>query len=363
MRASTHTTRAAQQHDENHLVALSALDLRRQASLLDARIVGDSGPMRRLKLLVAKVAATHSTALITGESGTGKELVARAFHDLSPRASGPFLALNCGALPDSLLESELFGHVRGAFTGAAAAKKGLFEAARGGTLFLDEVGETSPAMQVRLLRVLQERRVRPVGSTEAQEVEVDLRMIAATNRDLNREVEQGLFRRDLFYRLNVVPVEVPPLRERSSDIAPLARHLLAKVQANARIEAPAEVEPEALRLLCAYDWPGNVRELENALERLSVTAGAGAAITAADVRAVIGGSPRAAGDGTEYVCVWREGVESFGEHCDRQQLAFYHRVLEAAGGNHAEAARRLRVKRTTLLRHVRRLEERTAAIS
>src|SRR5215217_5182829 len=223
MRASSHIHRTARHPGENHLVALPPLDLSRRASLLDGRIVGDSEPMRRLKLLVAKVAASHSTALITGESGTGKELVARALHDLSPRAAGPFLALNCGALPDSLLESELFGHVRGAFTGAAAGKKGLFEAARGGTLFLDEVGETSPAMQVRLLRVLQERRVRPVGSTEAQEVAVDVRVIAATNRDLLREVERGLFRRDLFYRLNVVPVEVPPLRERRADIAPLTR--------------------------------------------------------------------------------------------------------------------------------------------
>jgi len=178
--------------------------------------------MRRLKLLVAQVAASYSTTLITGESGTGKELVARAIHDLSSRAAGPFLALNFGALPDSLLESELFGHARGAFTGAAAAKHGLFEAARGGTLFLDEVGETSPAMQVRLLRVLQERKVRLVGSSEAQEIPVDVRLIAATNRDLKREVEQGRFREDLFYRLSVFPVEVPPLRERRADIAPLA---------------------------------------------------------------------------------------------------------------------------------------------
>jgi len=316
--------------------------------------------MRRLKLLVAQVAASYSTTLITGESGTGKELVARAIHDLSSRAAGPFLALNFGALPDSLLESELFGHARGAFTGAAAAKHGLFEAARGGTLFLDEVGETSPAMQVRLLRVLQERKVRLVGSSEAQEIPVDVRLIAATNRDLKREVEQGRFREDLFYRLSVFPVEVPPLRERRADIAPLARHLLAKVQASAGLVSPVEIEPEALRLLCAHYWPGNVRELENALERLSVTAGAGAVIRDADVHEVIGGQGRAPGDCLEYVCVWREGAESFGEHCDRQQLAFYRRVLEAAGGNHAEAARRLRVKRTTLLRHVRRLEERTS---
>jgi transcriptional regulator with PAS, ATPase and Fis domain len=233
-------------------------------------------------------------------------------------------------------------------------------AARGGTLFLDEVGETSPAMQVRLLRVLQERKVRPVGSSEAHEIPIDVRLIAATNRDLRREVERGRFREDLFYRLSVFPVEVPPLRERRADIAPLARHLLAKVQSSTRLTTPAGVEPEALRLLCAHGWPGNVRELENALERLSVTAGAGAAITASDVRAVIGGQRGVAGDDLEYVCVWREGQESFGEHCDRQQLAFYRRVLEAAGGNHAEAARRLKVKRTTLLRHVRRLEERTS---
>src|SRR5215204_3326898 len=286
MRTSSHTAHTARPPAESRLVSLPALDLSQQASLLDGRLVGDSEPMRGLKLLVAKVAASHSTALITGESGTGKELVARAIHDLSPRAAGPFLALNCGAFTEALLESELFGYVKGAFTGAAANKRGLFAVAHGGTIFLEEVGETSPAVQVRLLRVLQERRVRPVGSTEAQEVEVDVRVIAATNRDLWHEVAEGRFRRDLFYRLNVVPVEVPPLRGRRSDIAPLTRHLLAKVQRNAGLDAPAEVEPEAVRLLCAQGWPGNVRELENALERLSVTAGA--VITAADVRAVIG---------------------------------------------------------------------------
>jgi transcriptional regulator with PAS, ATPase and Fis domain len=278
-------------------------DLRRRASPLDGRIVGDSGPMRRLKLVVAKVAASHSTTLFTGESGTGKELVARALHDLSARAAGPFLALNCGAFAEALLESEHFGYVKGAFTGAAVNKKGLLAAAHGGTIFLDEVGETSPAMQVRLLRVLQERRVRPVGSTEAQEVAVDVCVIAATNRELRHEVAEGRFRRDRFYRLNVVPVWVPPLPERRADIAPLARHLLAKAQLNAGLETPAEVEPESLGLLCGYDWPGNVRELENVLERLSVMAGAGAVITAADVRAVIDGQRVAPGDDLEYVCV------------------------------------------------------------
>lgn len=218
----------------------------------------------------------------------------------------------------------------------------------------------SPAMQVKLLRVLQERKVRPVGSTEAQEISIDVRVIAATNKNLTYEVEQGRFREDLFYRLNVVPICVPPLRERRRDIPVLTHHLLVKVQRSAGLKAPARIEPTAERRLCQHHWPGNVRELENTLERLSVMVGGGSVITADDVSAMINDPREAANDGIEYVCVWKDGT-SFDEHCDLQQLAFYDRMLETCGGNHSEVARRLKVRRTTLLRHMKHLRERTAA--
>jgi transcriptional regulator with PAS, ATPase and Fis domain len=202
--------------------------------------------------------------LLTGESGTGKELVARAIHTLSLRRSRPFVAVNCGAMPEALLESELFGHVRGAFTGADKDKKGLFEAAEGGTVFLDEIGEMPPTMQVKLLRVLQERKYRPVGGTD--EAAADIRVIAATNRDLPKSVGEGKFREDLFYRLNVIPVQMPALRERVEDIALIADHFLAKYtrEMSKTIEG---FSPEAVAALAAYQWPGNVRELENVVER------------------------------------------------------------------------------------------------
>ena len=210
------------------------------------------------------VAATDSTVLITGESGTGKEVVARYIHELSQRTDGPFLSINCGALPEGLLESELFGHVKGSFTGAVKDKSGLFTAAAGGTFFLDEIGETTAATQVKLLRVLQQREVIPVGATEAEPI--DTRILAATNRDLEEEIKRGNFRRDLFYRLNVIAIHLPPLRQRRDDIPLLAERFLeqAAVQRN---EPLKRLSDEALELLADYAWPGNVRELENALER------------------------------------------------------------------------------------------------
>jgi two-component system response regulator HydG len=227
-------------------------------------IIGDSAPVRRMLSLVEAVAPADSTVLVLGESGTGKELIARALHDRSRRASRPFMAINCGALAESVLESELFGHVRGAFTGALAARKGLFEEASSGTLFLDEVGETPLSIQVRLLRVLEQREVRPVGSNETRKV--DVRLIAATNRNLAAATRAGTFREDLFYRLNVVSIEAPPLRDRASDIPLLVHHFIAlyakKLEKNVK-----RIEPDALQLLCAYGWPGNVRELQNAIER------------------------------------------------------------------------------------------------
>jgi two-component system, NtrC family, response regulator PilR len=234
-----------------------------QAYGLD-RVIGVSQVMASLFEMVRAIAPTSSTVLVTGESGTGKELVARAIHGLSGRSEGAFVSINCGALPDTLLESELFGHVKGAFTDARQGKKGLFESASGGTLFLDEVGETSPPMQVKLLRALQERRVRPVGGTE--EIDVDVRVIAATNAPLETLVEQRRFREDLYYRLQVIPIRTPPLRERREDIPLLAQHFLERF-AREMGKRVAKVSEEAMRQLQAFDWPGNVRQLENVIER------------------------------------------------------------------------------------------------
>ena len=227
-------------------------------------LIGKSKKMQELFKMIEVVSATNSTVLITGESGTGKELVAKAIHLNSPRAEEAFVSVNCGAFTETLLESELFGYVRGAFTGAAANKKGLFEVADKGTMFLDEVGDTSLAMQVKLLRVLQERTLRRVGGTE--EIPVDVRIIAATNRDLAEMVAENQFREDLFYRISVIPLELPPLRHRRDDIPILADHFLARLNASMgkRID---RISDEALKKLESYDWPGNVRELENALER------------------------------------------------------------------------------------------------
>ncbi|HLL76643.1 MAG TPA: sigma-54 dependent transcriptional regulator [Pyrinomonadaceae bacterium] len=227
------------------------------------QIIGRSERMQALYQMIDTVAVVHSTVLITGESGTGKELVARAIHNLSPRTDKPFVSINCGAFTETLLESELFGYVRGAFTGATANRKGLFEAADRGTIFLDEIGEMSPAMQVKLLRVLQERKVRPVGAHE--EMSVDARVIAATNRDLKSMVAAGTFREDLFYRISVIPIELPPLRERREDIPDLVAHFTEKFCAQTGRQLG--VSPQAMELLERYDWPGNVRELEHAIER------------------------------------------------------------------------------------------------
>jgi two-component system response regulator PilR (NtrC family) len=228
-----------------------------------SNIIGQSDRMQAVFQMIETVAQVQSTVLITGESGTGKELVARAIHDLSPRAQKPFVSVNCGAFTETLLESEMFGYVKGSFTGATANRKGLFEAAEQGTIFLDEIGEMSAAMQVKLLRVLQERKVRPVGAHE--EVEVNSRVIAATNRDLSVLVKEGTFREDLFYRVSVIPMELPALRERGSDIAELTEHFIQKfcTQTGRKLT----INSQALRLLENYYWPGNVRELEHTIER------------------------------------------------------------------------------------------------
>jgi DNA-binding NtrC family response regulator len=301
-------------------------------------IVAASSSMRRLLETARRVAAVDTNVLVTGESGVGKERLARLIHEESPRRLGPLLAVNCGALPEGLLESELFGHVRGAFTGASSDREGLFEAARGGTLFLDEVGEITPAVQVRLLRVLQEREVRRVGDNQARPI--DVRIVAATNRDLGEEIRQGRFREDLYYRLRVVELPIPPLRERTEDILPLARWML---RAHAR-DTGQEVSgftPEAADQLLRYDWPGNVRELDNAVQRGTVmTTGRRIGLEALpeEVRSALP-SPRLSGDVRPLEEVEREYI-----------LA----ALEANGGNRKRTAEQLQIGTVTLYRRLKK---------
>src|SRR4029077_7348649 len=257
---------AVKQFAETQRLKKEAGELRRQLRRLTGfdRIIGASPKMRALFELVETIAPQTSRILITGESGTGKELVARAIHENSSRANTPFITINCGAFPETLLESELFGYMKGAFTGANENRRGLFQAAHGGTLFMDEIGNMNLAMQVKLYRVLQEGKVRPLGSNE--EMDVDVRVITATNKDLEKAITSGEFREDLFYRLSVIPIHVPPLRDRRDDIPLLARHFLQRFRK--QMEKPIEaISPQAMSRLESYDWPGNVRELENTIER------------------------------------------------------------------------------------------------
>ncbi|MDH4043017.1 MAG: sigma-54 dependent transcriptional regulator [Gemmatimonadota bacterium] len=242
-------------------------EIRRRDRRVGGRPIGTSRRFVEVLQLAEQVAPTDSTVLVLGESGTGKEVVARYIHELSERSDGPFVSINCGALPETLLESELFGHVKGSFTGAVRDKQGLFAAAGGGTFFLDEIAEMTPATQVKLLRVLQEREALPVGGTEP--ITVDVRVIAATNRDLDEEMRAGRFRSDLYYRLNVIALRLPPLRDRTDDIPLLAEAFLERL-AHARDHATHRITREALEVFNAYDWPGNVRELENALEHAAL---------------------------------------------------------------------------------------------
>ena len=289
-------------------------------------IIGVSSAMEKLKQTIRTVASTQSTVLIYGESGTGKELVARAVHVCSPRANEPFVSINCGAFPETLLESELFGYVKGAFTGANQNKRGLFEVADGGTIFLDEIGEMNLTMQVKLLRVLQERCVRPVGGTD--EIAMDVRVIAATNRDLERQVAENTFREDLYYRLSVIPVTVPPLRERSEDIPLLVSHFLKKYARSAGKNI-SRINPDSLSRLANYDWPGNVRQLENAIER-AVALAAGQELTV-DLPAE---RPRAraaaAGIGGDAVCVPPGGVLPEGMDMEKYVAEIERGLLKSA---------------------------------
>jgi two-component system response regulator PilR (NtrC family) len=298
-----------------------------EARWSEGQLIGKSPAMDRLRDLVKRVANATTSVLITGESGTGKEMVARALHFQSPRAEQPFVVLNCGAMPENLIESELFGHVKGAFTGATAAKEGLFRAADGGTLFLDEVGELPPALQVKLLRVLQDRKVRPVGGSA--EVAVDVRVVAATNRNVESEVEAGTFREDLFYRLNVIRIEVPPLRDRPEDIPVLAGYFLQK---HAALQGRRlEFSPEAMRWLAQQSYAGNVRELENVVER-GVTLSASSTVNREDLGDT---HPSRKGANVSQIPEGRFDLDAYLTQVERELLF---RALDQAGGVRKKAA-------------------------
>ena len=295
-------------------------------------IVGHSRPIESILEMVRTVAPTTSTVLITGESGTGKELVARAIHEASLRREKPFISINCGAFPETLLESELFGYLKGAFTGAETNRKGIIESAHGGTLFLDEIGETSLGMQVKLLRVLQERSVRPLGGST--DVSVDVRLIASTNRDLKKMVAAGTFREDFYYRVSVIPMHVPPLRERASDIEPLARHFLHKFALQMG-KSVSDFEPEALAALRQWTWPGNVRELENAIEHaVAVTDGRDGVIKFSNFPGSITGISATVPEG---VRIPPEGVD-FEAQVSQLEKEYLQAALEAARGVRSQAA-------------------------
>jgi DNA-binding NtrC family response regulator len=311
-------------------------------------IIGRSEKMQAIFQLVDQVAPARSTVLITGESGTGKELIARAIHMQSPRTSKTFVTVNSSNIPSELLESELFGHTRGAFTGAVAAKKGLFEVADGGSIFLDEIGDIPPETQARLLRVLQEREFTPLGDTTPRKV--DVRIIAATNIDLKEAVRQGAFREDLYYRLAVVPIELPPLRDRREDVLALAQHFIRKYNEENGRHVNDQLAPDVLALLEQYTWPGNVRELENVIERAVVIA-PGPEVTRQCLPAEIADPSKAAGaaplsTGTGALDVSR-GV-NFYDEVRRFEIDIIRRALDQTGGHQSRAARLLGMNATTL---------------
>jgi DNA-binding NtrC family response regulator len=309
-------------------------------------ILGRSRPMLALFQMLETVARSNSTILITGETGTGKEVVARAIHHNSPRKVHRFVALNCSAIPETLLEAELFGHVRGAFTGAVGARQGRFEQAHKGTLFLDEVGTMSVALQMKLLRTLQEREFERIGDN--QTIKVDVRVIAATNSELSRMVAEGAFREDLYYRLNVIPIELPPLRDRRDDIPILVKHFLEKYAAGLTVH----ISQEAMRALMAYQWPGNVRQLENAVER-AVALGAGRQeIDLADMPPEVQATPHSIS--TPFVDFPDEGIDLPG-YLSSIERDLIRRALDRTRGNRNKAADLLHIKRTTLVEKLKRI--------
>jgi two-component system, NtrC family, response regulator AtoC len=315
---------------------------------LNVSLIGESPPLKAVLHAVERVAASSSTVLITGESGSGKEVVARLLHAASTRSGGPFVAVNCGAIPEALIESELFGHARGAFSGAVEAHPGKFTQADGGTLFLDEVGELPLMLQVKLLRALQDREITPVGGTQSRTV--DVRIVAATNRDLDAMVQEGRFRRDLFYRLEVVPIRLPALRERREDIPTLVRHFLDEM--NRRFQRVVTIGEDALAVLSNYAWPGNVREMENLIERLVVLDASGT-IRAADLperlRVAPGAAPLA-----DTAARLERGTIDLPAVMAGIEASLIEQALRQSAGNKTRAAELLSLNRTTLLDKLKR---------
>lgn len=317
---------------------------RRVGDGLGAKMVGKSPPMTRMFDLIERVGPTRATVLIVGETGTGKELVAKAIHELSDRSRKPFVPINCSAVPETLLESELFGHVKGSFTGAIANRRGLFEEAQGGTLFLDEISTLSPSLQVKLLRVLQERKIQRVGGNQL--VPVDFRLLAATNQDLGGAVEAGTFREDLYYRLNVFPIRVPPLRERKGDIPLLANYFRLRFAKENEVEPP-EISPETMQRLVDYDWPGNVRELESFVERAVI---------------MFAGAPKLRFEAPQRDRGRPERTlvdQARGDRWDlgRLEREYILQVLEDEGGHRGNAAEVLGIDRRTLYRKLKLYDE------
>ena len=318
-------------------------------------IIGISAPMRALFQLLDTVAASSATVLITGETGTGKELAARAIHHASPRKLQRFVALNCSAIPETLLEAELFGHVRGAFTGAVGNRQGRLEQAHRGTLFLDEVGTMSAGLQAKLLRVLQEREFERVG--DGQTIKVDVRILAATHENLEKMVKAGDFREDLFYRLNVVPVRLPPLRERRDDIPLLVQHFLTKFSRDAGGKGPSSLSQDAMRQMMVFDWPGNVRQLENVIERMVTLLPRRAQIEVGDLPDEIRGASPAAASAVHADPMTEHGVDLDG-YLSNVELMLIRKALDKTSGNKRQAADLLQIKRTTLIEKLKRLERR-----
>jgi DNA-binding NtrC family response regulator len=335
--------------------AIEETELRREVAQLRTRvgvgarerILGKTPAIQRVFDLIERVAPTRANVLVHGETGTGKELVARAVHDVSDRARRPFIPVNCSALPESLLESELFGHVKGSFTGAIQSRRGLFESAQGGTLFLDEISTISPAIQVKLLRVLQERRITPVGGSES--IPVDFRLVAATNEELESLVADGGFREDLYYRLNVFPIRVPPLRERRADIPILANAFRLRFAEENGLPAP-EILPETLSRMMAYDWPGNVRELENSIERSLILHSSSRSLPF---------ETSANGAVREERSILDRATDQ-GWSLDRLEQEYILRVLDAQGWHQGNAAEILGINRRTLYRKLRLYREQGA---
>jgi two-component system nitrogen regulation response regulator NtrX len=336
----------------------SALELRKardlNRSLMEElgdaeEMVGEAPALEKVRQMIQRVAPTDARVLLTGESGTGKEVAAAAVHRLSNRASGPFIKLNCAAIPRDLVESEMFGHEKGAFTGATERRRGRFELAHGGTLFLDEIGDLSPEAQAKLLRALEGGEIERVGGSEP--IQVDVRILSATNKDLRAEVNAGKFREDLFFRLHVIPLHLPPLRERPGDVALLVNHFLARNQRRHGLKPP-RFSPAAMEALSRHPWPGNVRELANILERIGILY-AGSDVGAAEIRSVLAGNGPLPPEAPAYR---DDDDRSLTERLDEYERQLLLGALEVADGNVAEAARKLQTDRANLYRRMRRLD-------